>query len=178
MESRYLKPILKSGRSTIGIWRSIALGIKGPVHFLEKESRMNSDIYINQVLEELGLLFYKQYIRKKGPIIWIDDGAGHYTSKISGAYCPRVGLIHLDWPTQSPHLNPIGNLWRIIKIRDCIKCHRIQSLKSMKGVIKEEWEKLMEEDFCAYIESSPKQCKLVILAQGGSITYWSIYHVC
>ncbi len=33
MESRYLKLTFKNGRSTIGIWRAIALGIKGPVHF-------------------------------------------------------------------------------------------------------------------------------------------------
>ncbi len=69
MESRYLKPTFKSGRSTIGIWGDIALGVKGPVHFLEKEGRMNSDIYINQVPEELGLPFYKQCIREKGPMI-------------------------------------------------------------------------------------------------------------
>ncbi len=69
MESWYLKPTFKSGRSTIGIWGAIALGLKGPVHFLVKESRMNSDIYINQVLEELELPFYKQCIREKGPMI-------------------------------------------------------------------------------------------------------------
>ncbi len=57
--SRYLKPKFKSGRRTIGIWGAIALGVKDPVHFLEKESCMNSDIYINQVVEELGLPFYK-----------------------------------------------------------------------------------------------------------------------
>ena len=57
MESRYLKPTFKSGRSNLGIWGAIALGVKGAMHFLEKENGMNSDIYINQVLEELGLLF-------------------------------------------------------------------------------------------------------------------------
>ena len=53
MDFKYLKPTFKSGRSTIGIWGAIALGIKGPVH-----------IYINQVLEKLGLPFYKQCIWK------------------------------------------------------------------------------------------------------------------
>ena len=71
---------------------------------------MNSDIYINQMLEELGLLFYKQYIREKGPMIWIDDGAGYYTFKTTAVYRRRVGLIRMDWPAQSPNLNPIENL--------------------------------------------------------------------
>ena len=59
MESQYLKPIFKSWRNTIGIWGVIALGVKSLVHFLEKESLINSDIYINQVLKEQRLPFYK-----------------------------------------------------------------------------------------------------------------------
>ena len=165
MESRYLKPTLKSGRSSVGIWGAIILGLKGPVHFLEKEGRMNSDIFINQVLEGLGLPFYNQCIEEKGSMIWMDDGARYHTSKMTTAYCRRIGLI------QSPDLNPIENLWRIIKIRVSAQRHRIHSLELMKKVIKEEWEKLTEEDFRACIESMPKRCKLVIEARGGSIKY-------
>lgn len=54
------EPTFKSGRSTIGSWGAIALGVKGPVQFLrERRGGMNSDIYIDQVLEELGLPSYK-----------------------------------------------------------------------------------------------------------------------
>ncbi len=53
MESQYLKLIFKSGRSTIGIGKAITLEIKALVHFLEKKNCMNSDIYINHVLEKL-----------------------------------------------------------------------------------------------------------------------------
>ena len=51
MESQYLKPPFKSGKSTIGILGVIALEVKGTVHFLEKEGCINLDIYINQVLK-------------------------------------------------------------------------------------------------------------------------------
>ena len=69
MEPRYLKPTFKSGRSTIGIWGAITLGLKGPVHFLQKEGRMNSDIYCDQVLDKLGLPFYKRCIQERGSMI-------------------------------------------------------------------------------------------------------------
>ena len=93
---------------------------------------MNSDIYNNQVLEQLGLPFYKQCVREKGPMIWMDDGAGYHTSKAATVYRRRVGLIRMDWLAQSPNLNPIENLWRIIKIRVSAQRHRIHSLESMR----------------------------------------------
>lgn len=67
----------------MGISGAIVLGLKGLVYFLEKEGHMNSDIYINQVLKKLGLPFYNQCIEEKGSIIWMDNGACYYTSKIT-----------------------------------------------------------------------------------------------
>ncbi len=93
----------------IGIWEIIALGLKGLVHFIEKNSHINSDIYINQVLKEPRLPFYKQRIQEKSSIIWIDDGANYYTSKTTIEYCCDVGLIRIDWPTLSLDLNSIEN---------------------------------------------------------------------
>ncbi len=44
MESQYLKPTFKSKRSYISIWEAITLGLKRPVHFLQKKKRANSEI--------------------------------------------------------------------------------------------------------------------------------------
>ena len=96
MELQYLKAIFKSGKSIIFIWGAIALGVKSPVHILEKKSPMNSNIYINQVLEELGLFFYKQYIGEKSLIIWMNDGVDYHMSKTNTEYCCCVGLIFID----------------------------------------------------------------------------------
>ena len=44
---------------------NITLDLKGRVHFLQREGRMNSKIYVNQVLKELGLPFYNRCRRKR-----------------------------------------------------------------------------------------------------------------
>ncbi len=96
-------------------------------------------------------------------MIWMDEDAGYHTSKTNSAYRRCIRPICIDWPAQSSELNSIKNLWWIIKVQVSAKCHRIRSLKSMKEVIKEEWEKLTKEDFRECIERMPKRCKLVIL---------------
>ncbi len=99
------------------------MGGKGHLHFLEKESCINSDIYINQVLEELRLPFYKQYIWEKNSIIWIDASACYHMSKNTDEYCRRVRLIGINWPAKSSDLNPIENLWQIVKVNVSAKRH-------------------------------------------------------
>ena len=97
----------------MGIWGAIVLELKGPVHFLEKEDHMNSDIYINQVLKELGLPFYNQCIEKKVSIIWMNNGTCYHTSKTTAVYCRCIGLICINWPAQSPepqsHQKPMAD---------------------------------------------------------------------
>ena len=171
MESRYLKLTFKNKKTIIGIWGAITLRLKGLVHFLQKKRRMNSDIYVNQVLKELGLPFYERCIEKREHMIWMDDSAGYHTSKTTTKCKQHMGLIRMDWPAQSPDLNPIENFWRIIKIRISGHRHQIHSVDKMKMVIQKEWGRLTEEDFWKCIESMPKRCQLVQKAQGEYIKY-------
>ena len=171
MESRYLKPTFKSGRSTVGVWASIRLGEKGPMLVLNKGRRMNSDIYIDEVLRPLGLSFYEACLTRRGLTIWMDDGASYHTSKKVIDWGRRNGLLRMDWPPQSPDLNPIENLWRIIKIRVSARRHQIHTIEAMEQAIREEWELLTEEDFRRCIESMPERIRFLIKAKGGSIKY-------
>lgn len=96
VESKYIKLKFKYGKITICIWGAIALGVKSPIQSLEIESNMNSDIYINQVLEELGLPFYKKCFPEKRSMIWIDNSANYHMSKIITEYHYHVGPIRID----------------------------------------------------------------------------------
>ena len=83
----------------------------------------------------------------------MDNDATYYTSKFIKKFCTKVELLCIIWLVQSPDLNLIKNLRRIIKIRVSGYYHRIYSIEKMKITISKEWEKLTEEDYRKYIES-------------------------
>ena len=71
-------------------------------------------------------------------MIWMNDGAGYHMSNTTTKWQQQMGLIRIHWPAQSPNLNRIENLWRIIKIRVSAHCYQIHSVNKMKTVIEEE----------------------------------------
>ena len=56
---------------------------------------MNSEIYINQVLKELGLPFFKRCVEERGDMIWMDDEAGYHTSKMTTKWCQKFGHLRM-----------------------------------------------------------------------------------
>jgi len=107
----------------------------------------------------------------RGDALWMDDGAKYHTSKIVQEYEKALFIHRMWWPAQSPNLNPIENLWRIIKLRISKRRHRIQSISEMEEVIREEWAKLTPNDWQKCIKSIEKRCRLILKARGGAINY-------
>lgn len=110
MESQNFKPIFKNGQIYFGIWEAIILEKKGLVHFLVKDKRITSEIYINQVFNLLDLLFHEEMILKKRVMIKMDDSTVYHILKFKTKFYPKISLLHMNWPIQSLNLNFIENL--------------------------------------------------------------------
>ena len=70
----------------------------------------------------------------------------------------------MEWPSQSPDLNPIENLWYDLKI--AVHQRNPSNLKELEQFCLEEWAKIPLAR-CAY----PKILAAVLIAKGGSTKY-------
>lgn len=70
------------------------------------------------------------------------DSDPKHTAKISKDWLQGNSVIGLEWPSQSPNLNPIEHLWRDLKM--AIHC-LTSNLMELKRCCKEEWAKLPKD---------------------------------
>ena len=102
--------------------------------------------------------------------VFQQDNAPCHKAKSVMQWFKEKGVVLLDHPPQSPDLNPIENLWRIIKLK-IYKNHEISSLDKLWQVYEQEWESIESEICVKLIESMPKRIAAVILAKGGHTKY-------
>jgi len=75
-----------------------------------------------------------------------------------------------NWPPNSPYLNPIENLWAILKNR--ITARKPWDIHQVKQMLTEEWVNLSYENVLRnLIHSMPDRVEAVIRAKGYPIKY-------
>ena len=99
------------------VWGCFSWRGRGALEFLKKGEMMNGARYW-QILEEKLELFMHQH----GTTHFLQDGAPCHKSKLVSAWFQQPPAIQLiDWPGNSPDLNPIENCWSWMKtqLQDC-----------------------------------------------------------
>lgn len=75
----------------------------------------------------------------------------------------------LSWPSQSPDLNPIENLWNIVKMQR--KKFKATSKDDLFSKIQRIWRELPINTLTKLVESIPTRIQAVIAAKGGHTKY-------
>lgn len=162
-DPKYLIPTVKHGGENLMVWGCFRRSGTGPL--VRIDGRMDAQNYV-EILEK-NLLPYEDDL----PLSWIfqQDNDPKHTSRLVKNWLSREKIRVLDWPSQSPDLNPIENLW--MQLEKQIRKRQITNREDLWVVLQEEWHKI-SIDYCAkIIDSIGRRCQTVIKAKGWPIKY-------
>ena len=102
--------------------------------------------------------------------LFVEDGASMHPAHISRQWRQAHGIRMLQWPTNSPDLNSIENVWKMLK--DSInKGSRLNYKKDLVARIHLTWKEFSTETLEVLIVSMHHRMMAVNNAKGGS-TRW------
>jgi len=166
--SNCLAPSFKSGRTSIMVWGAFVGHTRLPLVFMPPNERDAASFVKNVYDIALGPFLNNQ--KNATSLVLMEDGAPVHKSKIANAWKESKSLTWLNWPANSPDLNPIENVWHMIK--DVVQQNRRpKSKKEMELAVEAEWNAISDEKLMSLVATMPARIDAVIQAKGGS-TRW------
>jgi transposase len=168
LQDKEVQGTVKFGGGSLMVWGCMSWNGVGIL--AEVEGRMDAEQYVS--ILEGNLLPSMEYsgIPRENIIFQQDNDPKHSSKRVQN-WLDSQDIKVLDWPAQSPDLNPIEHLWEILK-------KKLNSYKApAKGVwelwerIEVEWNKIEVEQCQGLIESMPRRLEAVIKAKGGHTKY-------
>ncbi len=137
------------------VWGCVSRFSTGPVHRID--GIMDAIGYRNILADVL-----LPYSEDRLPLNWLfqQDNDPKHTSRLVRQWFADNGVNVIDWPSQSPDLNLIENLWSIAD--RAVKKKRSRNLDELFENIAEQWS-IIPAAVCAKLfDSMPRRCQAVI----------------
>ncbi|KAG2463316.1 TCB1 transposase, partial [Polypterus senegalus] len=158
-------PTVKYGGGSIMLWGCFVAA--GTGRLVSIKGKMTAAMY-RDILDE-NLLQSALYLRLGRRFTFQQDNDNKHTAKISKEWLQDNSVNVLEWPSQSPDLNPMEHLWRDLKMA----VHRRfpANLMGLERCCKEEWTKLAKDRCAKLVALYSKRLEAVIAAKGALTKY-------
>ncbi|KAG2457221.1 TCB1 transposase, partial [Polypterus senegalus] len=158
-------PTVKNGGGSIMLLGCFS--VAGTGRLVRIKGKMTAAMY-RDILDE-NLLQSALDLRLRRRFIFQQDNDPKHTAKISKEWLQDNSVNVLEWPSQSPDLNLIEHLWRVLKMA----VHRRfpSNLMELERCCKDKWAKLAKDRCAKLVASYSKRLEAVIAAKGASTKY-------
>lgn len=155
---------IKHGGAKINIWGCFSYNGTGPIFWIKP--MMTAEVYVGIMRETM-----LPYAEWNMPLRWVlqQDNDPKHTSKLAKEFFARNGVQVMEWPPQSPDLNPIENLWTDVK-KAVFKAKPKNTLQLWEAV-QAAWRDIPIRRCQALIDSMPRRCAAVLKNKGYKTKY-------
>jgi hypothetical protein len=150
-----IRPTVKGGGGSVMVWTCICRSGSGPIHRIN--GIMDAQVYRNILTNVL-----LPYSEDNLPLNWMfqQDNDPKHTSRLVRQWFDDNQINVIDWPSQSPDLNPIENLWALADRQ--VKKTKPKNLNDLFANISDCWQNI-SPDICAkLVDSMQRRCQAVI----------------
>lgn len=152
-----------SDRRSLMFWGFITGTGKGQL--IKCPSPLTSSGYID-ILEKAAIQSSSDF-----GLTFVDDNAPIHRSKKVKKWMEDNNVQTTEWPPRSPDLNPIENLWGLMKRKLSQAQPQPKTLRELEVCVQTIWEKIQFHTITNLYQSMPKRVKKCREAQGYPIKY-------
>ncbi len=136
------------------------------------QGSVTAAVYV-ETLQEFLLPELEQFPghQKRGRPLFQQDNARPHTAKVTTNFFTEHGIRVLDWPAQSPDLNPIENLWHEVKKTVYRYRPKPKNLTELDDIVLQAWQDIPPELCRQLVDSMPNRVSACIAAHGGPTKY-------
>jgi len=145
------------------VWGCFTWWHVGPLHLID--GIMRKEDYL-QILQTNLTNFIEKCAYPETEIVFQQDGDPKHTAKIVKEWIGKQHFKLMEWPAQSPDLNPIENLWSIVKRRLGQYEAAPSNMANLWERVAAEWSRIPKDIIENLVESMPKRVHEVISNKG------------
>ena len=139
---------------------------QGTTPLVRLQTRINAQIYKNIVQDHVVPIIENSGFDRA---TFMQDNAPCHKAKVVMSYLSEQDFEIMDWPPQSPDLNPIENLWKTFGVK--VMERNPTNTEDLWVKLQEEWSKISIEDCQELIRSCSRRCAAVIESKGSFTKY-------
>ena len=150
-------------------WGCLFGGHKGLL--IPIEGNLNAQGYRDLLENKILTWISKKRRQTRRPIVFQQDNAPAHTARICQEWFASNNLEVMDWPSNSPDLNPIENLWSILKYRLGQRTPKPNNKAELITACQEIWEEILPNERLKLVDSMPSRISAVLASKGGPTKY-------
>ena len=159
LSSACVKKSVKFGGGSVMVWGMMSAAGVGPI--VRVQGTLNSDYYKRLLAQHVVPVFQQTSVSR--PVFMQDNAPCHKVRTVMG-FLQQENITVMDWPAQSPDLNPIENVWKMIGERAISR--NPKNADELWDFLLNEWTNITPSVCRKLVNSCGRRCAAVIANRG------------